>query len=540
MPSLCTAFTKILGSKESIKTALVSTLVFGLLAHLYCWTNALYSHDSLLIVQDWHVQVGFGRFSQWLYLAIRGPIVAPWLIGSLGLLFLSIGNALVVDLLGIRRRCFIVLICGALTTSATVTLVNATYLSWFDCFMLAYALSVLAIKTTMRFRLGFLWGTLLLCLSEGLYQSYLTTALTLAALFCIKLLLNSSASVPPKIAGRLGATIAGGTILYYLIAKAIQMVTGISDPNSYNSLSSALQFNSFREVADTLIQTWTLPLQYLLIPETYAGPVVGAVNVLLLAASLALLWKFSSSKRIPYTRPIEILILIGALPLCTNAICFIAAGTLHGLMIFSYSLWYLLPVLIFEAYLASNKSDALEGKTSPHRKSNSGSRRERALVSSPLFQLTFIICFILVLSNTIYANQVYTKKDLEYQSTLSAMTRLAERMDTTDGYVPGETPVVFLGSLAENKTYGARRVFPPQNLPDEHIYATGIKYTMSVTYPNTIRRYFEYVLGCPINLYDQADVMERISSDEKTSNIPPFPNQHCIRWIDDILVVRLS
>lgn len=540
MSSLCAAFTKILGSKESIKTALASTLVFGLLAHLYCWTNALYSHDSLLIIQDWHVQVGFGRFSQWLHLAIRGSIVAPWLIGSLGLLFLSIGNALVVDLLGIRRRCFIVFICGALTTSATVTLVNATYLSWFDCFMLAYALSVLAIKTTVRFRLGFLWSTLLLCLSEGLYQSYLTTALTLAALFCIKLLLNSSISVSPKIAGKLGATIAGGTVLYYLIAKAIQLATGISDPNSYNSLSSALQFDSFREAVDTLIQTWTLPLQYLFVPETYAGSAVGVVNVILLAASLALLWKFAPSKRMSRTRLAGILILTGSLPLCINAICFIAAGTLHGLMIFSYGLWYLLPVLIFEAYLASNRTDGLEEKTNSHRKSASDSRCKRALTSSPLFPLTFIACFVLVLSNTVYANQVYTKKDLEYQSTLSAMTRLAERMDTTDGYVAGETPVVFLGSLAENKTYGARRVFPPQNLPDEYIYATGIKYTMSVTYPNTVRRYFEYVLGCPINLYDQADVMERISSDETVGDIPPFPDQRCIRWIDDVLVVRLS
>ena len=35
-------------------------------------------------------------------------------------------------------------------------------------------------------------------------------------------------------------------------------------------------------------------------------------------------------------------------------------------------------------------------------------------------------------------------RELEYQATFSFMTRLVERMDTIDGYVPGETSVLSL------------------------------------------------------------------------------------------------
>lgn len=40
----------------------------------------------------------------------------------------------------------------------------------------------------------------------------------------------------------------------------------------------------------------------------------------------------------------------------------------------------------------------------------------------------------------IYANQMYLKKDLEYDATLSVMTRVVDRIEQVEGYIPGETP----------------------------------------------------------------------------------------------------
>lgn len=51
----------------------------------------------------------------------------------------------------------------------------------------------------------------------------------------------------------------------------------------------------------------------------------------------------------------------------------------------------------------------------------------------------------LVWGNIQTANALYLKKDLERQATLSRMTELCLRLDQTEGYVPGETPVVFIG-----------------------------------------------------------------------------------------------
>lgn len=52
-----------------------------------------------------------------------------------------------------------------------------------------------------------------------------------------------------------------------------------------------------------------------------------------------------------------------------------------------------------------------------------------------------------LLGTTIFANQVYLKKALEYDSTLSVMTRVLTRAEAVSGYKPGETPTAIIGTL---------------------------------------------------------------------------------------------
>lgn len=48
---------------------------------------------------------------------------------------------------------------------------------------------------------------------------------------------------------------------------------------------------------------------------------------------------------------------------------------------------------------------------------------------------------MLLWQNTVYSNSIYIKMDLNKSATISLFTRLIERVEQTEGYVLGETPV---------------------------------------------------------------------------------------------------
>ena len=48
-------------------------------------------------------------------------------------------------------------------------------------------------------------------------------------------------------------------------------------------------------------------------------------------------------------------------------------------------------------------------------------------------------------SNLIFANQLYLKKALQEEAALSLMTRVVDDIEDFEGYIPGQTPVAFVG-----------------------------------------------------------------------------------------------
>ena len=62
-------------------------------------------------------------------------------------------------------------------------------------------------------------------------------------------------------------------------------------------------------------------------------------------------------------------------------------------------------------------------------------------------KIQIFLLFLLLLNNIIYSNQLYLKKDLEFKSTLSVMTRVIDRIEQTEGYEVGVTPIAIVGDL---------------------------------------------------------------------------------------------
>ena len=128
------------------------------------------------------------------------------------------------------------------------------------------------------------------------------------------------------------------------------------------------------------------------------------------------------------------------------------------------------------------------------------------------------------------------KKELEYDAYLSLMTRVADRMETYEGYVIGQTPVVLAGIPWRGP---ARNMVIPGFKDYWNVTGmmmTDVIYAGSVSY---YQAYFDYILGTPILLAEES-TWSAIENMDFTDQMPCFPNKGCITMYDGVLVVKLG
>ncbi len=515
----------LLAEKNRFQFIFFCTLLLGLAAHGYCYFNLLFSHDALHLVQDSNsavAQIGLGRFLNPLYLQLRGSICSSSLIGILSLCYLTISIWLMIMLLDIKQKLLIFCACGILTANTAITFLNASYIGTADVYMLALLLSVAAAYIAAQYRYGFLCSPILLCMSLGLYQSYLQVTVFLCMLSIVKLLLeNKPIKTTIFTAAKLLFALLSGLLLYKAVFQYTLTLTGVDIMDSYNGLANVGQFENLAALWQLTKQTWLYPLQYYMTPQISNSQAIAVFNVILgvlLLLSLArILIRRSSS-------PGKLLLLgclIFLMPFGINVVYFIANGMEHALMIYSFFLVYLFLLYTLDVNISI-----------PAKKQNQ-EQTNTPQVFSDIPRWIAVVCLICVIFHNInFSNQLYLKKDLEFQSTLSVMTRIVDRMEQTDGYILGQTPVILVGSLYNSPLSQERPGF-------EEITGLGCSQNFSTTYYLTYQWYFEQILAYPIQLLDP-DEASAFLQYHAVQSIPVFPQKGCCALLDDVLVVKLS
>ena len=113
------------------------------------------------------------------------------------------------------------------------------------------------------------------------------------------------------------------------------------------------------------------------------------------------------------------------------------------------------------------------------------------------------------------------------------MTRVADRMEQFDGYIPGETPVVFVGI-----PNSINEVMPGFK---DYWNVTGMTQPGALFSPEQSRyqTYFDYVLGLPL-LQPEPETWLNICRSDFATNLPDFPDKDCMQLYEGVLVVKFS
>lgn len=491
--------------------------IFGLLAHAAYIFNFSFSHDSITqsfgMAGNIRHKIGIGRFLEPVYWrAVRGVVTVPWLISVLAFTNIGVSVYLCLRMLNIRETWAAVLISGIFVTSVTVTALAASFMEDLDVDTLALLLSVTAAYGWAQNKKG-AFAVMAVCVffALGLYQAYLSVTVTLIVLFSILRLLRGDETGDVLRRGLIGAAaVAAGGALYFLALMAVTSLTGVPlETGKSYSLSNALslfQGNFILQLFGRSKQAVKTCLHYLgtrrsaYMPKSYL-----VINAGLGLTGIAVFFLLLRENRKNIRNCALAVLLAVLLPFFMNIAGFLNGGS-HELMGYAYNLCYpLLAMLLCRL---------------PQEKARPG--RVLRLISCVLMAL-------LVWCNIQAANAVYTRKNVEHESTLSLMTRVVERMEEFPGYDPGETPVLLYG-IAEVTA-------PNEAFTADYEIIGATEYHLSVTYLETYYNYLMNILQYPIKVPEEP---MRYLGDERITAMPVFPREGSLQMLDGILVVHLG
>jgi len=472
------------------RTALLSLSLF-FAAHAFCFFNLTYSGASVMLDVS-RIRSGLiesGRFLASYYFGIRGTLSAPLWVGMLSALYLTLTTALSAWLLRLKKPVHLFILCGTLAVNAALTALFAAAMHTADAAVLALLLSTAAAACCLRLRLGFVPGAALLAAAMALEPSVLAF---FAALACIAwlsdLLDNDKASVRSALGALL--TAAAGAALWLVGCLIMARRSG-----------TALRMGLCMPQTG-LLSAYLAPIRALFAPLTAYARVSIALRILLallaLAAVVMNMRKLGAKRMALLALGVLFLPLLSALPLfylkdaaqITPAYCLLDVF-----------------LLVLLARLAPEKP-------------------RLHIAAASVFGALF-------LGVVVFSNQVYLKKNLEFEATLSLSSRVIQRAEETEGYRPGFTPVAIIGTPEES-------VFSVQRRGFEHLAALdAASANYAVTSEDEMIWYCWEVLGYPASFVSSYE-LSLLRENDTVMSMPAFPAEGCCAFVGDTLVIRLN
>ena len=481
----------------------------------------IFSRMMLIFQNDNDAKYGMGRFLTGIYREIRSPFTAPWLIGCLSLIWLSLAVYLLTKLFEMKQKIYIIITAALLATNYSLTLLNATYLHDADCYMLSVLLAVTGAYFTIKYFYGFVPGGICLASSMALYQANLPITLMILVLWFIKKTLGNENW--KRILIYCGQVLGTGVTAFFTYKAGVWWFVlrkGIGTTGEYNSISGAGDFSGVN-IGTLCLETIKYVYDFFVNINAYNITRVRNATIILVLLSVGMFALKMIKGKISVWNKIFSVVAVLAIPLVINSVYFISkgmSGLFHHLMIYPFCMVYFFFLFMMSCFWQSE----------------SIAKRSKLCVLGIWIERGIALLFVIIILNNITtANDIYLKKSLESKATLSMMTRVVDRMEETEGYITGETEVVIVGEVINSTLNRSRDGF------DRYNHFTGQAVPYSVTYYKTYAQYFHYILGYPVKMVDEG-LRNEYMCREEVREMPVFPAMGSTMMLDGKLIVKLG
>ena len=496
--------------KKEMKLAFLWALSLGLLIHLPAMLSDIPNHDGLSSMYFDQNMITSGRWFLMVACGASSFFTLPWMIGLLGIFYLSCTAALLVELLEVRNHFAIAFISGLLVAFPALASTFA-YVFTLDGYMLALFLAVLAVLLTKKYPRGFLWGAVCLAFSMGIYQAYVSFAILLCV-YCIVILFVEESSWKRRLQtiGRYLLMGVGGVVLYYVILQVLLWLQGkqLADYQGISGMSGAAAQTG---ILDTVVTMYKDFLVFTVKGNVFFNNIFSGMGMIVLVLIALLVTVTLILQRKWWKKPgffVIIGMLVIGLPIATNMILLISPHvTYHLLMRYQ---WVLYPILL-TAFV---------------------SRYGKECKYSALLEWgTVLSVFVLVLNYAVTDHIGYSNLQKRYEKTYAYCVRLLDRIEQTEGYYQG-IPIAIMGVVGYEE-------FPTTDITEAVTgNMIGLSGDILLYTAGNYEAFMKNYLGATLNFLDVETVGEIYLNDEEYIAMDSFPGANSVKVVNGILYVK--
>jgi len=407
------------------KYSLYSSIIFTFITHFYYFTKRLGNEDDLsyLIFSDAAITSGRWSDGTLFSTSLMSPVIKFLLV----IIILSLCSVMICDLFKIKSKKGMIITSMILSMFPTLS-ISFSYLFMVEVYMLALLLAVFAVWVSIKYKYGFILGSLSIACSLGHYQSYIGISVALIIIYILKEILDKKDD-KDVIKSIVKLLIMGvlGVVLYFVILKIVLLFNNAALSNYKGANSMGIP--PLSEWGTQLFRTYKHFIGYFIGLSYYKVSLFESLFRILLILTTFIILVIRIIKEKLYLNKINFIILIVILlsiPLTFNIVDFMAyKAELSSLQIYQFSLFYILCFVILNKQYNNKKIK---------------------LVSN-------IVCILLVIIsyyNFISTNSYYFKLEKYYSYTENFNNRLLNRIEGTKNY-SYDMPVMFVG--IENSTF---------------------------------------------------------------------------------------
>ena len=337
------------------KICFISAIVIGLITHFYKITNWLPNWDSLVFRYDPQNMISMGRWFLPVASGFSSFYDLPWLTGLMAILFHALGAVAIVEIFKVKKNvtaCIIGAVVASFPTVTSVMMYN--YVA--DAYALSFLFAVLAALFLTREKPRYIISVILIALSVGIYQAYITVTIMLLICFLMFKALYKDTKIKELFVcgGKFLLTGIFGMLLYYLFLTLLLKLTKITllDYQGFGDAASLSGLNLFASLYT--------------IKETFFGyffdfskgiNAFSVINVIIILVSVAFYLKYIIKNKIGILKTIILVVLVALLPIGASVLSIInSAIDYHNLMKMGFFIFYLIFILIYEKIEFTNRT----------------------------------------------------------------------------------------------------------------------------------------------------------------------------------------
>lgn len=491
------------------KICFCSAITVGLLAHLYKITNWLPNWDSYVFRYDSQNMLSLGR---WFLSVISAPSSfydLPFVTGILAILFFALGAVCICKMFNVQKNITAVLIGATVVSFPTVTSV-LLYNYVADAYAISFFLACVSSLLMTSEKPKFIIASVLICLSVGIYQAYITVTITLLLCHLIVETLKKETKIKDLLikCGKFLLCGVAGMVLYYLVLSLILKITK-SSLLEYQGIDSAMSFAAF-DILGSLYTIKEAVLGYFF-DFSNGINVFNIINIIVFILTFAFYLCHIIKNKISLPKFFVLAVLVVLLPIGAGALSFINSGIdYHNLMKMGFFAFYLPLILEYEKIESNNQFNKIK-----------------------LWSI-FSIVILLIFNQTIIANVSYHKIQIAYEKSYGILVRVADRIEQTPNAKNCDT-VLILGALPQSEAYSSYMSPEITGTTDGITLRADDDVFEQSVFCSALNDYcakdYDYIAG-----EEKLDFLEN----EKVKKLEKWPSKNSICVVGDVIVIKLG